>query len=602
MSSRLRLFYFPLACMMLGVIVLITHLLFYAGYGLDLTDEGFYLILIEHPSQFSTTLSQFGYIYHPIYWMVNGDISLLRIWNYLFTYCFAVVLSYLLLKSNFTNIHFSNNLQIFLISLIIGTGSLWLMCFELAQSPSYNSLAFQSLLIGAIGILLSNSDEKRRYFCGDILIGFSWWLAFLAKPTTALALGLLSFLNYISSNRSNKNFFLTPIVVAIVLTISFALSIDGSIHAFTNRIITSIRNSQTLGSQSSIYSVLSWGKLSLDGYSIDPMIYLSPVVAIFIHCITKKNLGLNVITLIVCTIASVISIGLFFNLFSFVPLGRYYGLLILAFPICCVLLIAFEIVLKKRNQIRLEKIISSAIFFLLPFAYAFGTDRPYWLNAEGASLFWILSGLILISQLESFKQQFSMLLLACGFVILMASIFISHNIEFPMRQTKSLHDNQNAIAVGKDDYLINVGSDFAEYLLGLKKIAKEGRFEYGTPIIDLTGSSPGVVYVLGGKAPGAPWLLGGYPGSDAFAQAALDKVSCDQLVRSWVLFSPDQASRLSDNLLDRYGITLKNDYVDLGRAIRPPTPFPDRYSHHLLKPKRQVDEGISKCESKLKQN
>ena len=59
-------------------------------------------------------------------------------------------------------------------------------------TPSYNSLALQSLMIAATGLLLMERDGSRESLTGCMLLGIGGWLAFMAKPTTAIALGCCS--------------------------------------------------------------------------------------------------------------------------------------------------------------------------------------------------------------------------------------------------------------------------------------------------------------------------------------------------------------------------------------------------------------------------
>ena len=52
--------------------------LFVASRGLDRTDEGMYLNSIRHPDDDVATVLLFGYVYHPAYAALGGDIVGLR--------------------------------------------------------------------------------------------------------------------------------------------------------------------------------------------------------------------------------------------------------------------------------------------------------------------------------------------------------------------------------------------------------------------------------------------------------------------------------------------------------------------------------------------
>ena len=53
-------------------------LLYRCHFGIDLTDEGLYLNLISNPWLYKISVSQFGYIYHPLYQLVGENIVRLR--------------------------------------------------------------------------------------------------------------------------------------------------------------------------------------------------------------------------------------------------------------------------------------------------------------------------------------------------------------------------------------------------------------------------------------------------------------------------------------------------------------------------------------------
>ena len=50
----------------------------YCSHGIDFTDEGFYLNWISNPFLYKASTTQFGYIYHPLFLLVEGNISKLR--------------------------------------------------------------------------------------------------------------------------------------------------------------------------------------------------------------------------------------------------------------------------------------------------------------------------------------------------------------------------------------------------------------------------------------------------------------------------------------------------------------------------------------------
>ena len=68
---------------------ILTFLIYSSYFGYDLTDESLYVLLIQYPEVYKYTVSQFGFIYHPVFNLLNNNIPTLRIFNILITYLFS---------------------------------------------------------------------------------------------------------------------------------------------------------------------------------------------------------------------------------------------------------------------------------------------------------------------------------------------------------------------------------------------------------------------------------------------------------------------------------------------------------------------------------
>src|SRR5664279_2110705 len=112
--------------------------------GFDFTDEGFYLNWISSPWNYQGSVSQFGFVYHPLYKLVGGDIVLLRQANVLILFALGWTLCLALLRSIFIqwdSIGASLRAGAIGAALVAGAGSL--SFFDLwLPTPSYNSLTF----------------------------------------------------------------------------------------------------------------------------------------------------------------------------------------------------------------------------------------------------------------------------------------------------------------------------------------------------------------------------------------------------------------------------------------------------------------------------
>jgi len=139
------------------------------------------------------------------------------------------------------------------------------------------------------------------------------------------------------------------------------------------------------------------------------------------------------------------------------------------------------------------------------------------------------------------------------------------------------------VEIGVHSAALFVDKLTADYISGLQRAASGHGFRFGTPVIDLTGVSPGTVFALGAEAPGAPWLSGGYPGSTAYVQETLSQVPREHLRHAWILTAPGTSDALPASILTSLGLNFPGDYEVTGQACQG-TPCAE---HFLWKPKTE---------------
>ncbi len=114
-------------------------------------------------------------------------------------------------------------------------------------TPSYNSLGFQALLICSIGLLRAEKMPTRSSLIGWSLIALGGWLAFMAKPSTALALAIGIFGCLIVSRKASLPMLAVAVAIAIMLLVLSAIYIDGSVTAFANRVALGLEYARLMG-------------------------------------------------------------------------------------------------------------------------------------------------------------------------------------------------------------------------------------------------------------------------------------------------------------------------------------------------------------------
>ena len=192
-SLASRLEWSALALCVAASICLLGWMLLRCRSGFDFTDEGYYLNWISNPWNYRASVTQFGFVYYPLYKLVGGDIALLRQANVLIIFALSCTLCFLWIRAlcpGWSALHPAQRAGLVGVATILASSSLAFFDVWL-PTPNYNSLAFQSLIVAAIGMLLAKNNFSKSSIVGWTLIGIGGGFAFLAKPPTA---GMLVFL------------------------------------------------------------------------------------------------------------------------------------------------------------------------------------------------------------------------------------------------------------------------------------------------------------------------------------------------------------------------------------------------------------------------
>ena len=128
----------------------------------------------------------------------------------------------------------------------------------------------------------------------------------------------------------------------------------------------------------------------------------------------------------------------------------------------------------------------------------------------------------------------------------------------------------------------------------MEKISKKLSFNKGTPLLDLTGYSPGITYILGAESIGQPWMFSSYKGTKKYIYQSLLSVKCSKLASAWLLKAEGvYPSKLPTKLLYHSGIDFKKNYQLMG--VVNDTGYGGGYKFGLYKPKKLVSTKQLKC-------
>ena len=262
-------------------VCMLIWLLWYCRHGMDFTDEGFYLNWISNPFIYPVSHTQFGFVYHPLYELLDGNIAALRQANILIFFGLGWILMSTFFKTilafrplpGWHGAAITSGLAV--LAFVHFNNYLWL------PTPNYNSLALQSLMLAATGLLLMERIRSRENVTGCILLGVGVWLAFMAKPTTAIALVCCSIFYLFAVKKLTALFVFMPMAVVAISFAGGALLIDGSIAGFIKRLEVGAETWWLLESRHGLADVLRYDELHFGGYGPAA---LMAAVAVFYLC------------------------------------------------------------------------------------------------------------------------------------------------------------------------------------------------------------------------------------------------------------------------------------------------------------------------------
>lgn len=581
----------------LGTLLIIFNLISYSKYGIDFTDESFYLVWMSNPFIYNGSSTQFGFVYHLLYELLDGDIAYIRQANILITFGLAWGLVYLFISSVASDLHAN---LIARLSTSAGLATSALIVFDsFLVTPSYNSLNLQALLIAATGLLLADNKTNRASIAGWVLIGFGGWLVFMAKPSSALALAIAALVYLLLVRKFTIGLLAISLASALALLLASALIIDGSIVGFIKRLQLGIEFGDYLGGANVLSKILR-----IDGFKVSSkfkliIFLISSVVFIALWSLYAEKekwsfVGL-LISIIFFAITALLTLG---QIQQLIGLGRFQGLLIFSVVYASIIAVLVLGRLSVLKTVSVKQWSVAALFMLMPHIYAFGSGNNYWSHGSSAAIFWLLGGLIILASLIHRRVG-----LVIVFPIVLATqaitaILLQTGLENPYRQPQPLRMNQSALEIGPQKSTLILSSSYAEYISSAVMTAYDAGFESKTPVIDLTGQSPGILYALDAENVGQAWTLGGYPGSEAFVEAGLGQVSCQKIALAWVLFEQEGPRSIPTDFMLRLGLDFPNEYEKVGawETAEGAGGYVTKRTQELYKP-IHPEYSLNQCES-----
>lgn len=542
-----------------------------ASRGLDLTDEGFYLNSISHPRDDRASILLFGYVYHPLYLLFGGDIVLLRWAGLLITTISVAILAWVALGTP-ALVGRTPLTPTVRCAVSMALGSLSpIAVVQYPLTPSYNALTEQALSLSTAGLIVGLSRKGGRAAAGWALLGVAAWLTFLGKPTSAAALGVVVMVAIVVTFRRSPKRILQALATtlgACLASLAVTLILARmSLTALVTLLANGLETSEVLGGHSRI---VRWDDIPWAGIF---WVTLAAVVTIaFLGSLassqgrsSESSLAQAAVatTLLVGSAALVVAVFALWRARGLVTAAQLYGPATAFGGALLGLLTVLAAAARHRfrhshaeggppaEDRGLTRVVMVVVLVLLPGVYALGTNNNLWSTQGRAVVFPVIALTALLS-----GRPAAIVAVPLSGLLFLAPLLATSAVS-PYRYASLLSatvrtDVGSAGTVG----LTRPDSARITHILAIPE--KVG-LKPGTPIVDLTGDSPGYVYLLGGRAVGQAWLLGGYPGSKEAAVLAIEHDRCE-LENAWVLAGKGQPRAIEETVLHTFGLDLHRDF------------------------------------------
>jgi hypothetical protein len=148
---------------------------------------------------------------------------------------------------------------------------------------------------------------------------------------------------------------------------------------------------------------------------------------------------------------------------------------------------------------------------------------------------------------------------------------------------KNHHQKLKLLFLVADDWY------FCSLRLPLVVAAREAGFKPTTPMIDLFGQSPRILYSIGAENIGQAWTIGGYPDSLKLAETAIVSTPCEKISTAWILSEQDGPRSIPTELMIRLGADFPDSYKHVGtwQTAEGAGGYPNPRTQDLYKPIEQ---------------
>jgi hypothetical protein len=511
------------------------------GRGLDLTDEGLYLLAADPRNRESSWGFPWGWHTAPFNYLVQYNVAHFRTVGALFLALMAAWLGWSVARysMDIRDESKDQNTSI-LIPIVAGvTGSCASLLYYAGylRTPGYNWVNLIGITIYSVGLIRFlhtslyrlKSKWSAQQHIATVISASGMFFTVPAKPSTlpaALMLGWLLVAVMLNVRTAIKWISFNVLIVAIIVVSAVSSNFwpRNAYQIFqSSSDVTSLTSDRFL--TSALNDLLS---LPQDVFQqvISQSAYFIPILVLLSVALVPRNL--RGMTFIAWSAFSWLSlqvlretrIQLFWNdrdneginrwiYQPFVSAGLAFSLGLIPMYLCVKKLrlsvVSSDAVTKLVKD---RKLIVPMVIAILPFVFGFGSGHGIFAQASLAASFFVVTAIVLFIYLN-----WSLLpLLLCVIVVVLSTLSDSYQVPY---RISSLDQNNIPIELGPSDSRILVDDEYALFVNHFRERSSEAGWSSGTPLVGVAWRwSSTVPYLLEADVPSSLMLtLFGYQGS-----------------------------------------------------------------------------------------
>jgi hypothetical protein len=563
-----RLDAFVLAIAIIGLLLCWIIFAWASGRGFDITDDAYYLIWISNPFLYDWSFTEFAFLAHPIYKLIGGNIALLRIVGAALLNACSLVFALATWRLLAPLLPPSARAPYVLAIL---TASMWAFIWWI-PSPGYNPMNLCGVLLffAALAAVtpVPPAQIGTAYIVAAAVLGaLGCVICVLSRATTAVAIVILAALWAIVLRPPRlRIFILSGVVSGIVLLLAASYLIDGGVQAFVQRKIAGYELLALYGPAHSLGIIwpLIVEAFTVSFHPVDSSVLVVTFAFLVLLRLRRQSDGwfdvliVAVFAFALSALVAILRIGPSdFVSSSYPTVMRIPLMLTIAFAVAFICLSGAE---------HWRHIVLATVIALAAFASAIGSGNRLTNQATLGGIFFFAACFLLAARFPATVRTRAFAL-AVAFSSLLPPAVLVGAMANPYRLAAPMWQQTERVTVGPHGAMLSVDASTAAYIRDLQEIAQSNGFEIGTPIIDLSGRSPGAVFALGAEAPGESWLNSNSTGSVPYVKEILSRVPREKLRCAWVLTNPDGRLALPQTVLTSLGLDFPRSYKQVGTSF-----------------------------------